>query len=65
MGNTDYPWSIQASINSSSSLNVNLILQTQVNVVNGYANFTTLGVSSVVSKLVISYNFVPTVGVNS
>jgi hypothetical protein len=65
IGNQQYPWIVEASVNSSSSQNAKIILQTQAYVVNGYANFTNLGVSDVVTNLVISYSFVLPVGVNS
>ena len=41
------PWIIQAQISSSTNPNVELILETEVAVVNGYANFTKLGISDV------------------
>lgn len=64
IGNSQNPWTIQAQINSSSNSNTKLILQTQVTVVNGYANFTRLGVSDYDENVVISYNLQTPVGVN-
>ena len=65
IGTTDYPWLIQAQINSTSNPNVSLLFQTQCQVVNGYANFTQLGVSDLVDNLVISYSFALPQGLNA
>ena len=50
-GNSKFPWIIQAKINSSSNPNVTLIFEIEVPVVNGYANFTKLGISNLVDNL--------------
>ncbi len=65
MGNSDYPWIINAHIHSTSNPNVSLIFQTQCQIVNGYANFTQLGVSDLVDNLVISYSFALPQGLNA
>lgn len=57
IGNDNHPWTIQATINSTSNSKASLIFQTEVSVLNGYANFTKLGVSDLVENLVISYSF--------
>lgn len=64
IGSNTNPWTIQAQVNSSSNPNTKLILQTQANVVSGYANFTQLGISDFDESVVISYNFVTPIGVN-
>ena len=43
---TSVSWTIQATITSTTDPNAKLVYQTQAQVVNGYANFTNLGVSS-------------------
>jgi hypothetical protein len=64
-GNSNFPWIIQAKINSSSNPNVSLIFETEVPVINGYANFTKLGVSNMVDNLLISYSFKLPAGLNA
>jgi len=64
VGNPNYPWIIQAKINSTTNPNVNLIFESEVAVVNGFANFTKLGVSNIVDKLILSYSFKLPNGVN-
>lgn len=56
---------IQAEINSSSNANAKLILETEVVVVNGYANFTKLGISDIADSLVLNFKFKLPDGVNS
>ena len=65
VGNPVYPWLIRATIKSSSNPNTKLIIQTEAQVVDGYANFTNLSISDLVDNLVISYSFDLPTGVNS
>lgn len=41
----------------TSKSNLNLIFQTEVCVINGFANFTQFGVSDLVDDLIISFSF--------
>ena len=52
-------------MNSSSNNNTKLIFQTEVAIINGFANFTQLGVSDIVDNLVISYSFKLPQGLNA
>ena len=41
----------------TSKSNLNLIFQTEVRVINGFANFTQFGISDLVDDLIISFSF--------
>jgi hypothetical protein len=41
----------------TSKSNLNLIFQTEVSVINGFANFTQFGISDLVDDLIISFKF--------
>ena len=64
LGTAQYPWVIEATLNYSSNSHAHLILQTDANVVNGYAIFTTLGISEITDSFVISYKMKVPEGVN-
>ena len=64
LGNKEFPWFIQASLNYTSKSGAQLIYQTAINVVNGYANFTQLGISDKISRFVIAYRILLPQGVN-
>jgi hypothetical protein len=64
MGDPMKPWFLQAYINSSSNPNAQLLIETEVPVINGYANFTRLTISDTVDDLVISYQFKLPYGLN-
>ena len=57
-------WVIQAYLSNSTNPNANLVYQTEVTVVNGYANFTNLTISDSSNSFVISYKFLVPEGVN-
>lgn len=57
IGNDKFPWVIQATLNYTSNPSTQLIIETEANVVNGFANFTKLGISEVTENLAISYKF--------
>ena len=61
---TSISWTIQATITSTTDPNAKLVYQTTAQVVNGYANFTNLGVSSSSSQFVIQYSFVVPDGID-
>jgi hypothetical protein len=64
VGTDTHPWVIHAYLNSSSNPNASLILQTSTDVMNGYANFTNLGISDVADSFVVAYRFDTPQGVN-
>jgi hypothetical protein len=64
IGSEERPWVIEAYLMYSSKPGASLILETQVNVVNGYANFSRLAISDVVSSFIIAYRFTIPQGVN-
>jgi hypothetical protein len=41
----------------TSKSNLNLIFQTEVSVINGFANFTQFGISDLVDDLIIGFKF--------
>ena len=63
IGNDAFPWVVVANLSSSSNSNAKLIFETEVNIVNGYATFTRLGISEV-STFSISYKFKTPTGIN-
>lgn len=63
IGNSEFPWVVVASV--SSDANVSIILQSEVNVINGYVNFTSLGVSDVSENIRFSFNFKEPQAVNT
>ncbi len=58
-------WIVLATVSSSTDANARIIYQTNATVVNGYANFTNLGISSVTDQFVINYKFDVPTGVDS
>jgi len=64
IGSVERPWVVEAYLNYSSNPDATLILETQANVVNGYANFTSLAISEVTANFVIAYRFAVPQGVN-
>ena len=56
IGNAAFPWTVVASLSSSSNPNASLILETEATVSNGYATFTQLGVSQL-ATFSLSFKF--------
>ena len=55
LGNPSYPWKIVATLNSSSNTNAT-IFKSSCTIVNGFGNFTGLGLSLNIGNFTISYN---------
>lgn len=64
LGNENFPWVVQANLTSTSNPSATLILQTEANVVDGYATFETLGISDV-TTFAITYSFKLPEGLNA
>ena len=64
MGSAKFPWIIEAKLNFSSNPMAYLVGQTEVNVINGIAKFTSLAISDITEKFIISYNFKVPKGIN-
>ena len=63
IGNSEFPWTVEAKIQSDN--NVSIIMETETNVVNGYANFTKLGVDNVSDNIRFSFSFKLPEGLNA
>lgn len=67
IGNAEFPWKVEAYIDPvlNNNRSISLILEQEVNVQNGYVNFTKLGVAENLQDIVISFRFKLPEGLNS
>ena len=64
LGNSQFPWYIEATLTASTNPATKLIFTTTATVVNGYATFTDLGISVADPSFTISYSIIAPEGVN-
>lgn len=64
MGNPTFPWVVVANMTSSSTASATLLNQTEMNIVDGYAQFTELGISEI-TEFGLSFSFKTPEGVNA
>ena len=63
MGNANFPWIVVANMTQSSSNTATLLNQTEMNIVDGYATFTKLGISEI-TEFGLSFSFKTPEGVD-
>ena len=64
LGTVEFPWIMEVTFNDNSNGDA-VLSGTEVEIIGGYANFTSLSVSAIVDSFTLAYQIQPPVGINT